>query len=229
MPRHPVNTMIACLVFAFASTTAAISSISPPYNHPKKSYVVSPDLLAQTTPPTPATPEPPALPPAPGTEDSPTMDDDISLGEIPVVETVELTLDRTKDAIKVYATLRDKFSDSEIENFESLQEFVDQSPRGKELDALIKSAGFATVDEWNIIITTASFTYSNIIDDQTEDVKQQIEDIKIDEEIAQDMKDRMVKALTAMIPSENNRKIVEEIAKDPQFAESMKLLEIEEE
>jgi hypothetical protein len=39
----------------------------------------------------------------------------------------------------------------------------------------------------------------------------------------------MIQALTAMIPSDNNRKIVEEMMKDPVYAEKLKALETEEE
>jgi hypothetical protein len=43
------------------------------------------------------------------------------------------------------------------------------------------------------------------------------------------MKDKMVKALQALIPSENNRKVIEELMADPAYDEKLKKLDIEEE
>jgi hypothetical protein len=169
-----------------------------------------------------ATPETPPV--APDNEQ-----DDISLGEIPAVETVELQTESTKKAIDAYALVRDKYKDSGMENYDDLQEFVDKAEDGKKLEADIKAAGFGSVNEWNLIITTASLTYSNIIDDQTDDIQQQMDDIKLDTELAQDMKDRLTKSLQAMIPSENNRKVIDDLMKDPAMSEKVNLLEIEEE
>jgi hypothetical protein len=190
------------------------------------------------TPPAPQTPPPgltpesePAGPleevPADGEETG--VDDEFSLGDLPVVETVELTTESARKAVDAYILVRDKYKDAELENFENLQDFVDQAPQGKAFEADIKAASFANVNDWNTVVTTISFAYANIVDDQTDDIKQQIEEIKADTEMAQDMRDRMVTALTAMIPSENNKKIVEDMIKDPVYGPKVKALETEEE
>ena len=57
----------------------------------------------------------------------------------------------------------------------------------------------------------------------------QIEEVEQDTEMAQDIKDRMVKALKALIPSDNNRKVVEDLLNDPVYSGKLKLLDIEEE
>ncbi len=176
-----------------------------------------------------ATPSVKPAPPPAASPDSGEEQDDISIGEIPVVESVELQAEPTKKAIDVYALVKEKFKDSGMENYDDLQEFVDKAEDGKKLEADIKAAGFGSVNEWNLIVTTASFTYSNIIDDQTDDIQQQIEEVKEDTELAQDMKDRLMKSLHAMIPSENNRKVIDDLIKDPAYADKVKLLEIEEE
>ena len=155
--------------------------------------------------------------------------DDISVGEIPAVETIELTAETARKAIDGYVLVREKYKDAALENYENLQDFVEQDPRGKDFETDIKSFGFANVNDWNIAVTTVGFAYSNLLDDQTEDIKLQIEEVKADTEMAQDMRDRMVQALSAMIPSDNNRKIVEEMMKDAAFAEKLKQLETEEE
>jgi hypothetical protein len=125
--------------------------------------------------------------------------------------------------------LKEKYKDAQLENFDTLQEFVDKDPLGKAFDGDVKAAGFANVDEWNQTVTTVGAAYSNIIDDQSSDIKSQIEDVQKDTEMAQDMKDRIVASLNALIPTENNRKVVQQMIDDINYAEKLKLLETEEE
>ncbi len=155
--------------------------------------------------------------------------DDFSVGQIPTVETIELTADGARKAVDAYVLVREKYKDAQLENYENLQDFVEQDAQGKAFEADLKSFGFATANDWNVAITTIGFAYSNLQDDQTEDIRLQIEEIKADVEMAQDMRDRMVQALAAMIPSDNNRKIVEGMMNDPAYAEKLKQLETEEE
>ncbi len=175
--------------------------------------------------PGPATEEGDDLPP----EDTDGDGAEVSIGEIPVIETVELTADSAKRALDAYVLVRDKYKDAELENYESLQEFVDNNPRGKDFDTDIKAAGFANVDAWNLTVSTLSLSYGNVVDNQTDDIKQQVEEIKADTDMAQDMKDRMIKSLEAMIPSENNSKVVEELIKDQDYAEKLKSIDVESE
>ena len=172
-----------------------------------------------------AEPEPP---PAAADEKS-LSPDDMSLGEIPEIETIELTPDIARRAVDAYVVVKDKYKDAEFELYENLQDFVDQTAQGKDFEADIKAAGFANVGEWNVAITTVSFAYTGVIDDQSADIQSQIEEIQNDAELAQDMKDRMIASLKAMIPSENNRKVIQELIDDPAYTEKLKQLETEEE
>ncbi len=155
--------------------------------------------------------------------------DEVSIGEIPVVQMVELTLDTAQKAVDAYVIVKDKYKDADLESFDSLQDFVDRDPLGKAFEADIKLAGFANVTDWNLAITTVGAAYSNIIDDQTDDIKQQIEEVEKDTELAQDMKDRIITSLKTLIPSENNQKIVQQLIDNPAYAEKLKSLETEEE
>jgi hypothetical protein len=232
------------LLFASCATVALLALSNP--------------LLAQQTPP-PADPAKPAVQAAPvdpakpaDTATTPTdpakstnattpVDpsaadtdgtagpDDLSIGEIPDVQTEELTPELAKKAIDGYAMVHVKYQDSPLEDYQDLQEFVEKDPKGKEFETDIKTFGFASVNDWNLAVTTLSFAYTNILDDQTGDLKQQIDEINADTTIAQDMKDRMIKSLKAMIPSDNNKKIVEELIKDPTYGDKIKLLESTEE
>jgi hypothetical protein len=147
-----------------------------------------------------------------------------SLGEIPAIETVELTPDMAKRALDAYVMVREKYKDANLEEYENLQDFVDQTDAGKNFEADIKSYGFADVNEWNTAVTSLGVAYSSIIDDQSADIRQQIEDVKKDDTIAQDMKDRMIASLNAMIPSANNKAVATELMKDPVTTEKLKLL-----
>jgi hypothetical protein len=156
-------------------------------------------------------------------------EDEVSIGEIPVVQMVELTPETAQKAVDAYVVVKDKYKDAALENFDSLQDFVDRDPLGKAFEADIKAAGFANVTDWNLAITTVGAAYSNIIDDQSTDIKQQIEEVENDTELAQDMKDRIITSLKALIPSENNHKIVQGMIDNPVYAEKLKTLETEEE
>jgi hypothetical protein len=213
-----------------AATTTPAPVVTPPAKPPVAPPVTPPAGDATTT-------DEPA-PPAPGDETvDPNVDpsaadgsgEDVSVGDIPDVVVVELKPDVSRKALDVYVLVREKYKDEKLEDYESLQDFVNKSPKGKDFETDVKAAGFASLDEWNNVITNLSFAYGNMIDDQTADLKQQIEEIKIDTTMAEDMKTRMVKAIAAMIPSENNKKVVEELSKDQAYVDKVKLLETESE
>lgn len=196
----------------------------------------------QGTPPSPASPaapQTPSTPPAAEQGAAPDAQDDgestvpedeeLSIGEIPVVETMELTPEIARRAIDSYIAAKEKYVNSDLEKYENLQDFVDQTDDGKAFESDIKAAGFANVSDWNLAITTLSLTYGSLIDDQTSDLLQQIKEVEEDPDMAQDIKDRMIKALKALIPSDNNKKVVSDMMDDAVYGEKLKLLDIEEE
>lgn len=196
-----------------------------------------PPAKSEPLPPPAEAEQPPAQPPPAAGEDltepppadaetdtEETSPDDLSFGEIPDVTVIELTADIARRSIDALALVRDKYKDANLENYESLQDFVDQTDEGKLFEADIKAAGFTTVDEWNIAITSVSFAYSAIVDGGTDELEAQIADIEKDPSLAQDLKDRMIKGLKAMIPSENNKKVVQALIDDPAYTEKLKLL-----
>jgi hypothetical protein len=209
---------------------------TPPVVTAPQTPTTVPPAAPATTPALPATP--PAAEPAPA-PDTPTdpnaadtsgdSTDDLSIGEIPAVQTEELTPDKARKALDAYVLVQTKYQDSPLENYDDLQGFVDKDPKGKEFETDIKAFGFANVNDWNLAVTTLSFAYTNILDDQTSDITQQIEEITASTEMAQDMKDRMIASLKAMIPSPNNNKIVTDLIADPVYGEKIKLLETTEE
>ncbi|MEO6609836.1 MAG: hypothetical protein ABIN69_15350 [Aestuariivirga sp.] len=226
------------LIFVGCATVALLA-LGPPVLAQQAADPAKPAAQADPAKPA-ATPTAPADPakatdtttpadPSAADTDGAAGPDDLSIGEIPDVQTEELTPELAKKAIDGYAMVHVKYQDSPLEDYQDLQEFVDKDPKGKEFETDIKTFGFASVNDWNLAVTTLSFAYTNILDDQTGDLKQQIDEITADTTIAQDMKDRMIKSLKAMIPSDNNKKIVEDLIKDPTYGEKIKLLESTEE
>jgi hypothetical protein len=192
---------------------------------------VTPPAATPVTPavPAPVDPAPDVIvdPSAPDTSGDGT--DELNIGEIPAIQTTELTADMARKALDAYVLVQTKYQDSPLENYDDLQAFVDKDPKGKEFETDIKTFGFPDVNNWNLAVTTLSFAYTNVLDDQTADIKQQIEEITAGTEMAQDMKDRMINSLKAMIPSPNNTKIVTDLIADPVYGEKIKLLETTEE
>jgi hypothetical protein len=207
---------------------------------------------AAATPPADATPPAAATPPAdgetdpnaaPGTDAAPDAgsgagqndnsdspdNEPLSLGEIPTIETMELTPDIAKRALDSYIMAKTKYADTDLDQYENLQDFVDQTEDGKKFEADVKAAGFANVTDWNLAVTTLGLTYSSITDDQTSDLQQQIKEVQDDKDLAQDMKDKMIKALNALIPSDNNKKIIQDLMNDPVSGPKIKQLDVEEE
>jgi hypothetical protein len=207
---------------------------------------VKPVLPAPATPPA-ASPAP-ASPPVPGATDSqnppagdqaapdPNVDDpsaadmegDISIGDNAPIEVEELTPELARKALDAYFLVQDKYRDSSA-GYQDLQEFVDKDPRGKEFETDVKGFGFKNVDDWNLAITTLSLAYTNVANDLTAETQQQIEEIKNDNSIAQDLKDQKIANLKASIPSDNNRKITEDLIKDTNYSDKIKQLESTEE
>jgi hypothetical protein len=185
--------------------------------------------------PAPAAPAPAVEPPVPNSEvapvdpSAPDTEGDMSLGEVDTIETEELTPEMARKAIDAYMMVQEKYKDSPLADYQDLQEFVDKDPKGKELDADVKSFGFKDVNDWNLAVTTIGVTYNNQLNDQTAEINQQIADVTADATIAQDMKDKLIKNFKASIPSENNRKIIEDVSKDPAYIDKIKLFESTEE
>jgi hypothetical protein len=226
-------------VLALTGTIPALAAVQPPTNASGAHAFDQgwgPELAASTRHGEEIQPAPPAEvedltepDPTQPTDGETPPEDEVSIGEIPVVQMVELTPETAQKAVDAYVIVKEKYKDAALENFDSLQDFVDRDPLGKAFEADIKAAGFANVTDWNLAITTVGAAYSNIIDDQSTDIKQQIEEVEKDTELAQDMKDRIITSLNALIPSENNHKVVQQLIDNLAYTEKLKLLETEEE
>jgi hypothetical protein len=154
--------------------------------------------------------------------------DQFGLEDMQSIETVELSLEQARRSLDAFVLVRDKYENTTIYEYETLEEFVEKTSDGKRLEADVKSFGFASVGEWNKVITTVSLAYSAVADDPKGDMAQQIADIEADPSLAADVKLRMVNSLRSMIPSENNKKVMAELIKDQSYADKLRLLAEEE-
>jgi len=143
---------------------------------------------------------------------------------IATVETIELTPDIAKRAIEGFVKLRENYQDTDIAEYESLEQFVAEASEGPALEKDIRSFGFATVGEWNIAITSVSFAYAALSGTHEEEINQELENINNDTDLDETMKKSLIEGLKSMLPSDNNKKVVSDLNKQKDWAEKLKLL-----
>ncbi len=170
----------------------------------------------------------PSPPPAP--DHSPRGNEDqipyepIEPDDVPHVDTIELTIEVAKRAIDAFAKVNRRYDDKGLDQFETLEEFVKETDAGKQMESEIKMFGFTDISQWNAAISTVVFAYSALAFDQETEIKQQIDEIRKQTSLSNDERDKMVRSLEAMLPSDNNKKIVRDLMNDPDYAERLKLL-----
>jgi hypothetical protein len=144
---------------------------------------------------------------------------------ISTVETVELTPDLAKRAIDGFVKLKNTYQDTDIAEYESLEQFVAQAKEGPALEKDIKSFGFKTVGEWNTAITSVSFAYAALSGTHEDEIRQELENIEKEVDLDQQMKASLIEGLQSMLPSDNNKKIVADLNMQKAWAEKLKMLE----
>jgi hypothetical protein len=144
------------------------------------------------------------------------------------VKTVELTPELAKKAIDGFILARDKYANSTIDQYETLEEFASKSEEGRKLEADIKGLGFKSLSEWEIAIGTVSLTFGVVSEGSDYDLPQQIEDVKRDASMSEERKGQMIAWLTSLVPSANNKAAILEVMKDEGYREKLRLLAEEE-
>ena len=99
-------------------------------------------------------------------EDDGSSPDNLTIGDIPVIETMEITPEIARKALDIYFLATEKYEAADLEAYDNLQDFVDQNPAGKNFESDVKAAGFTNVMEWNTAFTAVGFAYAAIVDDQ---------------------------------------------------------------
>ncbi len=189
----------------------------------------SPPLLRET-PETLAPPEEGEEAPCPVEEEEAAPGgafDAIGVGELPDLRAVELTPQSARRALDAFAAIYGKYDDAEIAKYSTLQEFADKTEAGAKMQEQIRSFGFANVAEWNLVIMNIGFAYSSIVEGSDEAIRQQIAQTQKDASLPEKKRERMLKSLRALIPSPNNRRIVEELLDIPAYAKKLRLLDEE--
>jgi hypothetical protein len=142
------------------------------------------------------------------------------------VEKVELTADIARKAIDAFMLVEEKYP--ETYGYTSYEEFVAKDKAGKAFAADIQSQGFKTVAEWKAAIDTVGDTYQIVSEGSDEGIEAQIQQVKADKTLPQAEKDRILASLTPFIQSENNKKVIVLLLKDPIYGEKLRLLAEEE-
>lgn len=186
----------------------------------------------------PAVPEEQA-PLAPGADDEP-AGQNVPFGEaeeeqrdlealisedIPDLEAVELTEDSARRALDAFAEVFGKFDDEEIAKYPTLQEFAEKSPEGKKFAEIIRKHGFGSVREWNNVISNIGFAFTSIEEGHDDEVFRQIKQVEARADLPKERKERLLKYLRALVPSLNNRKVVQQLMQDPAYMRKLDLLE----
>lgn len=145
--------------------------------------------------------------------------------DVPALETVDLTDDSARRALDGYAAVHDKYNDQGLEEYETLEEFVEKTDAGKRLEAEIKAFGFADITQWNSTIMAVSFAYNALGEGQEEAIREQIADVRADKTLDESTRARMIASLNALIPSEQNKTVVRKLKDDTTYESKLKLLE----
>ena len=145
--------------------------------------------------------------------------------DIPNMKAVELTEDAAKRALDAFEEVFGKFPDEEIARYPTLQDFADKSPLGKKFAAIIQKHGFKSVAEWNDIISNIGFALTSIEEGDDGEILTQIRETEQRTDLPKERKEKLLNYLRALIPSMNNRKIVQNLMKDPVYRKKLDLLE----
>ncbi len=151
--------------------------------------------------------------------------EDIFSEDIPDFEPVELTEESARRALDVFEQVYGKFDDAEIAKYPTLQEFADKSPQGKKFAEIIRKHGFKSVREWNNVISNISFAYTSIDEGHDDEVLRQIKELEARKDVPKERKEKLLKYLRALVPSVNNRKVVQRLMADKAYAQKLNLLE----
>ena len=172
--------------------------------------------------------EGPEVPPDLRYEDDPDANkslEQIINEDIPDMKAVELTEDAAKRALDAFEQVFGKFPDEEIAKYPTLQEFADKSPQGKKFAAIIHRHGFRSVAEWNDIISNIGFALTSIEEGDDGEILSQIHETEKRTDLPKERKEKLLRYLRALIPSVNNRKVVQKLMKDPVYRKKLDLLE----
>jgi hypothetical protein len=139
-------------------------------------------------------------------------------------EQVPLTEDAAKRAIDAFIKLKSAYQDTDIAEYETLEQFVAEAKEGPALEADIKSFGFQSVGEWNNTIMSVSFAYAAVATTQEQEILQELESIRNDPSLEEELKRSLVQSLESMLPSSQNKDVVKKLNEDKVWAEKLKML-----
>jgi hypothetical protein len=177
----------------------------------------------------------PGMLPLPPAEPDPSSDTDLPSGEpftppdtgevdVEPIDTIELDDATAKKALDAFVVVKEKYKDTDIDSYSTLEEFVEATDDGKRFDEDIRSFGFPSVGEWNKAITTVSIAYSAVAENQEQEIRNQIDDLRNDPELNDESRRKIAESLLSMLPSENNKKVIRDLMAIPEYDAKLKTL-----
>lgn len=139
-------------------------------------------------------------------------------------EQVPLTEDAAKRAIDAFIKLKSAYQDTDIAEYETLEQFVAEAKEGPALEADIKSFGFQSVGEWNNTIMSVSFAYAAVATTQEQEILQELESIRNDPSLEEDLRKSLLESLESMLPSNENKDVIKKLNEDKVWADKLKML-----
>lgn len=134
---------------------------------------------------------------------------------------VELTADSAKRSIDAYLQLREKYG-RKVPAANHASSIAKKVNDDEGVRAIVTAKGFPDIADFEkTIASVASAAQSN--NGGTFDAK--IAEIEANKNIQPDLRERMISVLKAARPSENNLKIVKELADDPTYGPKLQQLE----
>ncbi len=148
--------------------------------------------------------------------------------DIPDIEAVDFSLEEARRALDVLEEVYGKLDDEEIEKYPTLQEFAEKSPQGARLREIAAKHGFASVGHWSRVITNIGFALTSLHEGD-EELLRQLELIRADRRMDEERKRKLLKYYDALIPSDNNRQVIQRLYEDEAYRRKLELLEGHEE
>jgi hypothetical protein len=177
----------------------------------------------------------PGMLPLPPADPDPSAETDLPSGEpfappdtgeldLEPIETIELDDATARRALDAFVVVKEKYKDTDIDSYSTLEEFVGATDDGKRFDEDIRSFGFPSVGEWNKAITTVSLAYSAVAENQEAEIRNQIEDLNNDPELTEESRRKIAESLLSMLPSDNNKKVIRDLMALPEYEAKLKTL-----
>lgn len=144
--------------------------------------------------------------------------------ELLPLNVIELDEDTAKRAIDALDAVYQDYGDRGLDEYETLEEFVAQTEAGKQLEKDLREFKFRNISAWDSAITSLSITFQDLLDHGSHGIHEQIQHIRDNRGLDEETRDILIANLEALIPSSNNRKVLQKLMKNDTYKEKLERL-----